>query len=340
MAVEGWEDRYEGEEGPSHLARVLLGLLNKVWETQHVPACWRRASLVSIYKEKGDALEMDNYRGISLMAVPLKMLLTVLAKRLEGTLSRKGLLSREQAGFRAGEECVGQAAALLEVLQRRQVRGRRTYALFVDLSKAYDVVPHGALFAKMEQLGVRGRLLGFVQSLYASSELQVRMPLGESPIIRLLAGSAAGVPAVAHPLRHLHQRPVWPPGRVTEAQHGGAGAGVAGGGGAGGGAAVRRRPRGAGQHAPPAAAAGGPGRASGAPPGRCVWASRSAESCAWSRRARRGVRSGWGRNPSTSRGRRCRWWTSTPTWGWSSGGTSTARRCWRGGLPRPSGPGA
>jgi hypothetical protein len=137
---------------------------------------------------------MDNYRGISLMAVPLKLLLVVLAKRLEGTLSAEGLLAREQAGFRAGEECVGQAAALLEVLQRRRVSGRRTYAMFVDLSKAYDVVPHGALFAKMEQLGVRGRMLAFVRSLYASSELQVRMPLGTSPVIRLKRGVRQGCP--------------------------------------------------------------------------------------------------------------------------------------------------
>lgn len=194
MGQEGWEERYEGVEGPSHLARVMLALLNQVWQTQHIPACWRRAWLVSIYKGKGDALEMDNYRGISLMAVPLKMLLVILARRLEGTLSERGLLAREQAGFRAGEECVGQAAALLEVLQRRRVRGRRTYAMFVDLSKAYDVVPHGALFAKMDQLGVRGRMLDFVRSLYASSELQVRMPLGTSPVIRLKRGVRQGCP--------------------------------------------------------------------------------------------------------------------------------------------------
>lgn len=72
-----WEQRFGdvglGLEGPSSMAKVVLGLLNTVWVQQYIPTCWKTASLVSIFK-KGDPLDMDNYRGISLMPVILKIL--------------------------------------------------------------------------------------------------------------------------------------------------------------------------------------------------------------------------------------------------------------------------
>jgi hypothetical protein len=107
------KDDWEASYPQSPMERVVLRLLNQVWETGYIPECWRRAQLVSILK-KGDPLDMDNYRGISLMAVPLKLLLAVLARRLSDTLVASGRMAQEQGGFRVREECVGQAAASLE----------------------------------------------------------------------------------------------------------------------------------------------------------------------------------------------------------------------------------
>jgi len=94
--------------------------------------------VVSIHK-KGDPTDMDNYRGISFMSVPLKLLLIILTYRIAGGLEDEGLLAREQAGFREKEECAGQVAALVEAALRRSGEGQATFAMFVDLTKAYDV---------------------------------------------------------------------------------------------------------------------------------------------------------------------------------------------------------
>jgi len=88
----------------------------------------------------------------------------------------RGILAREQAGFRRAEECAGQVAALVDTIQRRGIEEKPTFLLVVDLTKAYDTVPHEALLAKMEQIGIRGRMLGFVRALYASSEICLRIP--------------------------------------------------------------------------------------------------------------------------------------------------------------------
>ena len=66
--------------------------------------------------------------------------------------------------------------------------------MFVDLSKAYDTVPHEALFAKMEQVGIRGKTLAFVRALYTSSMISVRMGGYQSEPFRLLRGLRQGCP--------------------------------------------------------------------------------------------------------------------------------------------------
>jgi len=48
---------------------------------------------------------MDNYRGISLLPMPFKILLIMVTTRIEKYLEKRGILAREQAGFRRAEEC-------------------------------------------------------------------------------------------------------------------------------------------------------------------------------------------------------------------------------------------
>ena len=55
------------------MARVVLGVTNKVWELRNISQKRRRATLVSLHK-KNHPLCIDNYRGISLMGVTLKLL--------------------------------------------------------------------------------------------------------------------------------------------------------------------------------------------------------------------------------------------------------------------------
>src|ERR1700744_2991515 len=121
-----------------------------------VPECWNSASVVSIPKKGGDGTSLDTYRGISLIAVALKLVCSIVITRINVSLEKAGRLRREQAGFRSREECLGQSVALYEILLRRKLQGKKTYTCFIDFKKAYDMVPHEALFLKLERIGVTG----------------------------------------------------------------------------------------------------------------------------------------------------------------------------------------
>lgn len=175
------------------LGKVLLRLANRVLSEGVIPARWKTAAVVSVPK-KGDLRVMDNYRGISLLPVVLKLITVVVIRRVERGLESRGWFRREQAGFRSLEECVGQATALYETLQRRRHAGLATYVAFIDLRKAYDTVPHWAMLRKLWLAGVRGRVFEFMRNLYEDVHMVVRTPHGHSTPVQLLRGVRQGCP--------------------------------------------------------------------------------------------------------------------------------------------------
>ena len=120
--------------------------------------------VVSVPKD-GDLADPGNHRGISLMSTTLQVIMVLLSLRINEAREEHGLFSPTQAGFQKLEEAVMQAACVINVLQRRKICGERTYAIFIDLKKAYDTVPHGALFAKLYTFGVWGPVLAIHQGI-------------------------------------------------------------------------------------------------------------------------------------------------------------------------------
>ena len=50
----------------------LTRIVQQLFEGSDPPNDWRQALLIPLFKNKGSALEADNYRGISVLSVPGK----------------------------------------------------------------------------------------------------------------------------------------------------------------------------------------------------------------------------------------------------------------------------
>ncbi|KAH9257436.1 hypothetical protein BASA81_004361 [Batrachochytrium salamandrivorans] len=136
---------------PTPFARALLRVCGQVFASATIPRAWLCASIVSIDKKDGDPLNPGDKRGIALINVGLKL-----------------------AGFRKREECVGQVVSLVDIIQRRQNAGLNTHVLFIDIRKAFDTVPVGALLWKLQNMGFPRRTLAFLKALYTSSSARAR----------------------------------------------------------------------------------------------------------------------------------------------------------------------
>ncbi|KAH9271807.1 hypothetical protein BASA83_005909 [Batrachochytrium salamandrivorans] len=159
---------------PTPFARALLRVCGQVFASATIPRAWLCASIVSIDKKDGDPLNPGNKRGIALINVGLKLVCKVLQMRIERFVETNNLLSYEQAGFRKREECVGQVVSLVDIIQRRQNAGLNTHVLFIDIRKAFDTVPVGALLWKLQNMGFPRRTLAFLKALYTSSSARAR----------------------------------------------------------------------------------------------------------------------------------------------------------------------
>ncbi|KAH9272450.1 hypothetical protein BASA83_005257 [Batrachochytrium salamandrivorans] len=159
---------------PTPFARALLRICGQVFASATIPRAWLYASIVSIDKKDGDPLNPGDKRGIALINVGLKLVCKVLQMRIERFVETNNLLSYEQAGFRKREECVGQVVSLVDIIQRRQNAGLNTHVLFINIRKAFDTVPVGALLWKLQNMGFPRRTLAFLKALYTSSSARAR----------------------------------------------------------------------------------------------------------------------------------------------------------------------
>ena len=71
-----------------HNSRLLLEFYNKIWVSGEVPASWKEAIVVSIYKGKGLDTDPSNYRPISLLNSIYKVFAAMLQARLASQFVR------------------------------------------------------------------------------------------------------------------------------------------------------------------------------------------------------------------------------------------------------------
>jgi hypothetical protein len=96
--------------GEPPTAAAFFTLAQCIWQMSHIPSIWRTADLWSLHKA-GDLTSMDNYRGISLIPVALKVISKVVINCISSVLTAAGHMAKEQAGFCTKEECIGQVLA-------------------------------------------------------------------------------------------------------------------------------------------------------------------------------------------------------------------------------------
>ena len=95
------------------------------------------AIIIPIHK-KGSKRVCKNYRGFSLLSVPGKVFGKILNDRMR--IRTEGKLMEEQVGFRLGRGCTENVFVIRQLGEKMIERGKKLYAAFLDLEKAYDRV--------------------------------------------------------------------------------------------------------------------------------------------------------------------------------------------------------
>ena len=142
------------------LVPQLVYMFNLLFDKGAFPDKWKEATLIPLYKG-GSRNEVGNYRPVSLLPIPGKLLERVVHAKMSKFLERMEVITHKQGGFRKGFLTTSSVVDLTDKLFESINKGMTTLAVFVDLRKAFDTVDHNILQQKLECYGIRGSNLAW-----------------------------------------------------------------------------------------------------------------------------------------------------------------------------------
>ena len=100
---------------PEITAEMLYPLLEKIWKEEKIPRDWEEGLIINILK-KGDLSNCNNWRGVTLLSIPSKILTRITINRIQNTVEQH--LRKEQAGFCKHRSCVDLINTLRIILEQ------------------------------------------------------------------------------------------------------------------------------------------------------------------------------------------------------------------------------
>ena len=173
---------------------------------------WLMARLVLLPK-KGDLSLCKNWRGICLLDVASKIFSSVLVARMGVVMEKFGFDA--QVGFRWDRGTIDGLFTTFVGLSKRKEHGLETWALFIDLVKAFDTVPREALFAVLRRFGLPDHFVKVVMRLHFGAKVKVKIGEEDSEVdstIGVRQGSCEGPVLFLFIMQAAMETLQWPDG--------------------------------------------------------------------------------------------------------------------------------
>ncbi|UYV64540.1 hypothetical protein LAZ67_3001142 [Cordylochernes scorpioides] len=177
---------------PTPTLTKLKNLFNKIMSTEKYPQLWTNSIVHPIYKS-GDKNNPTNYRGIALCSNISKLFTTILRNRLNNWIEKREIILENQAGFRKNRSCTDHILLLNSLIQLslRRKRGK-LYVFFVDLTKAFDTVPHDLLWQKLHKMGISNKFVMLIKNFYQEAKITIRSKGQYSSNVKINSGVLQG----------------------------------------------------------------------------------------------------------------------------------------------------
>ena len=135
--------------GGQKLVCKLPDLFRAIWRVGGVPQDFKDASIIHLFKNKGNKSVCDNSRGISLLCIAGKVLSCVILNRIISNLVDE-IYPETQCGFRSVRGTI-EMICLRQVAEKVREKNQELYMVFVDLTKAFDTVNRTCLWKVLKK---------------------------------------------------------------------------------------------------------------------------------------------------------------------------------------------
>ena len=167
----------------------LASCINSAIKSAKFPDPLKFAKVTPVFK-KGDQTLVQNYRPISILPTVSKIFEKVLASQLEEHFKTR--FSNLLCGFRKGYSSQHALLRLLQNWQSNLDKSNVIGTVLMDLSKAYDCLPHDLLIAKLAVYGIDHHSLTLLHDYLLNRFQRVKIGNSFSEWLKILIGVPQG----------------------------------------------------------------------------------------------------------------------------------------------------
>ena len=163
------------KESASVISEPLAKIMNCSISLGHYPSRWKMGQVTPLFK-KGDEFCKNNYRPVSVLPALDNIFERILAKQLEPFY--QDILSDFISAYRPNFSCETSLLRLTEDWRKSRDSKETVAVVSMDLSKAFDSIPHALLLAKLKAYGLGETSIVLLRS-YLSTRIQ-RVKIGDA----------------------------------------------------------------------------------------------------------------------------------------------------------------
>jgi len=157
-----------------YFKKPLTDIYNASLESGIFPDQLKIAEVIPVHK-KGNTRDINNYRPIASLSVFSKMLEKLVYNRIIAFIERNGIITDAQHGFRSKRSTETALQDFVNNVQTAIDNKMNPVGLFLDLSKAYDVLDHRLLLDKLNIYGIRGIANTWMESYLSNRKQYVEL---------------------------------------------------------------------------------------------------------------------------------------------------------------------
>jgi hypothetical protein len=131
--------------------------------TGKLPSDWLTSAATPIHK-KGSKLLVENHRPISLTVTACRILERIIKRYLVDFIFSHGLVSSSQHGFLPRRSTLTNLLVFVNEVSRNMDAGAETSAIYLDIAKAFDKIPHDLLVRKLVNFGLDDSIVRWISA--------------------------------------------------------------------------------------------------------------------------------------------------------------------------------
>ena len=145
------------------ISSILSYIFNLCIEHGYFPDELKIGCITPVYK-KGDKTEVSSYRPVCSLSPFSKIFEIIIYNRMLKFIDKHKILSKSQYGFRKNVSTETALINFIDFVHKGLTSKHYVGTIFMDLSRAFDVMDHDILEIKLKHYGFRGNFLKLIMS--------------------------------------------------------------------------------------------------------------------------------------------------------------------------------